>query len=43
MIYIGHKTWIEADPMTLTVIKVTIPSAISWFKVPAQIVRWKRL
>lgn len=44
MAYIGDKTWIEADPGILKVIKLKVPEKeITWFKVPAKIIRWQQL
>jgi hypothetical protein len=40
--YIGDKTWIEADPGPLRVIKVHVPSRIAWFSMPMQIMRWRQ-
>lgn len=41
--YIGNKTWIEADPSYLKVIKVKIPEPNNpWFKVPVNILEWRQ-
>jgi hypothetical protein len=41
--YIGNKTWIEADPGPMRVIKVRVPSRNAWFSMPMQIMRWREL
>ncbi|HEY9840645.1 MAG TPA: NlpC/P60 family protein [Candidatus Obscuribacterales bacterium] len=43
MVYLGDRTWIEADPMQSKVIRVRVPSEIGWFKIPVSIVRWRQL
>ncbi len=41
--YIGNKTWIEADPSYLKVIKVKIPEPNNpWFNVPVNILEWRQ-
>lgn len=43
MIYLGDKTWIEADPNAMRVIRVTVPTNNHWFQIPSRIVRWQSL
>ncbi len=45
MAYLGHKTWIEADPSALVgdkVIQVTVPSKNAWFSTPMVLLRWRQ-
>jgi hypothetical protein len=44
--YMGHKTWIEADPnegVGHQVIEVQIPSRNVWFNTPVHVMRWRQL
>jgi hypothetical protein len=44
--YMGHKTWIEADPnegVGHQVIEVKIPSRNAWFNTPVHVMRWRQL
>lgn len=44
--YIGHKTWIEADPnegVGHQVVEVHIPSRNVWFNTPVHVMRWRQL
>jgi hypothetical protein len=42
--YLGGKTWIEADPKPMRVIRVYVPSEDNaWFDRPVRIMRWKLL
>jgi hypothetical protein len=39
--YIGNKTWIEADPTPMRVIRVQTPTRNAWFSMPVHIMRWR--
>ncbi len=42
--YVGEKTWIEADPGYLKVMKVKIPEPENiWFNVPVYVLQWRQL
>jgi hypothetical protein len=41
--HLGQHKWIEADPIVERVLRVTVPTGNTWFKVPVDIVRWKIL
>ena len=42
--YLGHRTWIEADPTLGKVVTVSVPaSENAWFDMPVEIVRWTPL
>ncbi len=38
--YIGNRTWIEADPQYMSVVKVSAPSTNTWFFESMKIMRW---
>ena len=40
--YSGDRTWIEADPIPMRVVKVSVPSGVTWFKVPVHVMRWRQ-
>ena len=40
MVYVGDRTWMEADPDLRKVVKVTVPTENPWFKAPVVLVRW---
>ncbi len=44
--YIGHGTWIEADPnegVGHQVVEVQVPSRNVWFNTPVHVMRWRQL
>lgn len=44
--YIGHKSWIEADPNEIAghqVIEVQVPARSAWFNMPVHVMRWRQL
>lgn len=41
--YIGDKTWIEADPNPMRVIRVRVPTRNAWFSMPVKVMRWRQL
>jgi len=44
MAYLGNKVWIEADPASKRVIKVTVPAfGIGSFTTPVYLLRWRQL
>lgn len=40
--YLGGKTWIEADPNDMRVIRIQVPTKNAWFNMPMKIVRWRQ-
>lgn len=43
LVYLGGRTWIEADPGINQVVQVQTPTDNVWFTVPVQIVRWRQM
>jgi len=43
MVYVGDRTWAEADPDLKRVVEVTVPTENRWFTVPVVLMRWRVL
>lgn len=43
MVYIGDRTWMEADPDLKRVVQQTVPAQNRWFRVPVTLMRWQVL
>ncbi len=38
--YLGNKTWIQADPLPMRVVRTTAPATEGWFVQGVQLLRW---
>jgi cell wall-associated NlpC family hydrolase len=44
LVYLGNRTWLEADPLPYRVIQVQVPVPNNgWFRTPVHILRWTQL
>ena len=43
LVYLGNKTWLEADPGFGEVVELTAPGESAWLKMPVVFLRWKWL